>query len=330
MKRFLCTIAVLALLAPAPGVYADGPKPAREDEQDEMVERTITAEPNAVVNVCTGTGDVLVRGWDKSEVRARARVERLELHRLEANAPQAPNPKKFPNPRKFPDAPNRPQPGSVPGPISPPGPANIPAPPSAPLPRNYPGPPSPQGAPNAPNMPPGGNVIGVLLSNSEEDGFGLSGCDAVGSVELEVPRGATVVVRVREGDVDVSDVAEVKVEAMQGDTDVRGASRSVEVESMSGSIFLRDSGGRVRLRTFHGDVDAVNVRAAAAGDQFVAKSTNGSVTLEQVGHTHVEATTVSGDVQMSGALARGGSYDFQTFHGDVTLLLPATESFNLN
>ncbi|HYP54095.1 MAG TPA: DUF4097 family beta strand repeat-containing protein [Pyrinomonadaceae bacterium] len=321
MKRFLCAIAVIALLAPARVAYADSPKSAREDGQGETVERAVAAEPGVVVSLCVGTGDVFVRGWDKREVRARARVERLELRRQQANAPQAPGP------RNPPDAPNRRQPANVPGP---PGPVSAPNPPGPPLPRSFPGIPNPPGTPNTPNAPQAGNVVAVILSNAEEDGFGLSGCDAVGSVELDVPRGATVVLRVREGDVDVSDVAAVHVETMQGDTDVRGVSRSVEVESMSGSIFLRDSGGRVRLRTFHGDVEAVNVRAVVAADQFQAKSTNGSVKLEQVGHTHVEAATVSGDVSVTGALARGGSYHFQTFNGDVTLMLPATESFKLN
>ena len=308
MRRFFWVIAILTL-ALARGASADSPRAAREgapQDDEQPVERAVAVEPDVAVTLCVGTGDVVVRGWDRREVRARAYVGRVEL-RQQANPPNAPN---LPNP------PNR---------------RNVPGPPQPP---NFPNPPNPVKAPNPANAPsaPGAQrparAVEVLMSDSDDE-HGLTDCGLSGNVELEVPREATVVLRVREGDVDVSDVAEVRVETMKGDTDVRRATRAVEVESMSGSIFLHDSSGRVRLRTFSGDVEAVNVRAPN-GEPFLAKSTDGDVTLEQVRHTHVEAGTVNGDVSMTGALARAGSYDLQTFSGDVTLLLPPGESFKVN
>ena len=303
MKRLVCAITVLSLLLLARGAHAGSGASAREEGEGEPVERTAAVAPGAVIGLCVGTGDVVVRGWDKGEVRARAHVERLELRTR--------RPGRAPGRANVPSAPNFPGPPNTPGPASPPG---------------MPNPPSRMNAPNP--LPP--VDLEVLMSNSAGDEPGGDPCGVHGDIELDVPRGATVLLRVREGDADISDVAEVRVESMVGETDVRGVTRAVEVESMSGSIFVRDSAGRVRLRTFRGDVEAINLRAAAAGDQFQAKCTNGSVTLEGVRHAHVEAATVSGDVTVTGPLTRGGNYDFQTFNGDVTLMLPAAESFKLN
>src|ERR1043166_3703117 len=39
---------------------------------DSAVERSTAAEKSVVVSLCVSTGDVVVRGWDRAEVRARA------------------------------------------------------------------------------------------------------------------------------------------------------------------------------------------------------------------------------------------------------------------
>jgi hypothetical protein len=54
------------------------------------------------------------------------------------------------------------------------------------------------------------------------------------------------------------------------------------------------------------------------------------VTLEGVAHGQVSGAAVSGQVLYTGALSRGGSYDFSTISGDVMMELPADASFTIH
>jgi hypothetical protein len=273
MKFFLTTIAALTLaLAPAPRAAARGQaerekrieKHAEEQREGSPIERSAAAEKSVVVSVCVASGDVLVHGWDRAEVRARA----SEAGGLRLLTP----------------------------------------------------PPNQQPAPR----------VDVLVSD-ERDAEPSSGeCGSAGTLELSVPRGASVNIKAQSGDVEVADVAGVRVNALSGDVDVRRVSKSVEVSSLSGDVSLSDSSGPARVTAVSGSIEARNVRASAAGDDFEAKSTSGDVTLEGVTHAQVRGVTVSGSVTYTGALARGGDYDFTTISGDVTLELPASSSFSLH
>lgn len=273
MKFFLTTTAALTLaLALAPRAAARGQagrEKAIEKQAEEQrggegspIERSTAAEKSVVVSVCVAAGDVVVRGWDRAEVRARA-SEAGGLRLLTPNVQPAPR-------------------------------------------------------------------VEVLVSDRRDAEPSSGECGSAGTLELSVPRGASVKVEAQSGDVEVADVAGVRVNALSGDVEVRRVSKSVEVSSLSGDVSLSDSSGPARVTAVSGSVEARNVRAAAAGDAFEAKSTSGDVTLEGVTHAQVRGVTVSGSVTYTGALARGGDYDFTTISGDVTLELPAGSSFSLH
>jgi DUF4097 and DUF4098 domain-containing protein YvlB len=174
-----------------------------------------------------------------------------------------------------------------------------------------------------------GKGVEVIVSdNADETGAGY--CNSVSDVELDVPRGARVQIRVREGDVDIDGVAEARVESLNGDVDVRRVTRAVDVSCLSGDVSLSDSKGRARLHSVSGSVEAMHVSPAATGDEFEARSTSGDVSLERVGHASVKGATTSGSVRMSGPLAGSGVYEFATHSGDVTMELPADSSFRVN
>ena len=255
----------LLLLAPAPRAAAQQPGPGAPraaGARELAVERVAEAEARAVVSLCVNSGDVIVRGWDRNEVRARAEAGgSLRL--------QTPNVRPAPRVEVLisDDAGREPQPGE---------------------------------------------------------------CGSNERVELTVPRGATVEVESRSGHVEVSDVSEARVKVLSGDVNVRRVSNAVEVSCLSGDVSVEDTSGPVRVVSVSGDVEARNVGTASAGDNFEAKSTSGDVMLEGVRHGHVTGSAVSGQILYAGALARGGSYDFRTISGDVTLELPGDASFSLH
>ena len=258
------TAALILSLTPASAAAVAS---LRRGEDETEVVRVVAAEPDVVVVLCIESGDVVVRGWDRREVRARS-VDAANIQLRHAD--------------------------------------------------------------DTVNKERLAKRVEVLVSNSEDDVPQPSDCSGTGNVELDVPRGATVMLEARSGDMEVADVSEARIKTLSGDLDIRRVSKVVEASSISGDVFLKDSGGRVRLLAISGDVEAVNIRTAEASDYFTAKSTSGDVSLEQVAHAHVEAGSTSGDISMAGPLARGGNYDLKTTTGDVTLALPGDASFKIN
>ena len=269
MKLLVSTLLFALALAFAPQVSARGARAGRDEEpqraaaQEEFqLERRAAADPRAVVRLCVETGDVIVRGWERAEVRARV-SEDGALRLLTPNVTPAPR-------------------------------------------------------------------VEVLVSNDREADPRPGSCGSNETVELMVPRGATVDVESRNGHVEVGGVSEARVRALSGDVDVRRVSQSIEVSCLSGDVSVSDSSGPVRVTTVSGDVEVRNVRNLSAGDDFEAKSTSGDLSLEGVTHRQVRGEVVSGSVLYTGALARGGSYDFRTISGEVTMELPANSSFSLH
>src|SRR5215207_1733842 len=236
-------------------------RPAQGAE-DAALERRAEVEARAVVSLCINSGDVIVRGWDRGEVRARIADEGT-LRLLTPNVRPAPR-------------------------------------------------------------------VEVRVSEERDADLSRGRCGSISTVELTVPRGATVEVESQSGHVEVADVAEARVKVFSGDVEVRRVARAVQVSCMSGDVSVSDSSGPVRVNTVSGDVEARNLRTTSAGDDPEAKSVRGDVTIEGVGHGNVTGEATSGQILYTGALARGGSYDFRTISGDVTLELPANASFNLH
>lgn len=150
-----------------------------------------------------------------------------------------------------------------------------------------------------------------------------------GGVSVDVPRGSFVQVKSYGGKIEVTGVAGARVETLSGDVTLRNVSKLVEATSANGVISLRNSKGRVRLRSISGRIEAADAGASEAGEDFSAKTTSGDISLARVAHAQVEAATTSGDVELSGALARGGSYSLRSQSGDVTVTLPEASSFLL-
>src|SRR6185503_1576630 len=72
-------------------------------------------------------------------------------------------------------------------------------------------------------------------------------CQAVASVEMDVPAGATVQVQTRDGDITITGVAGAYAGSQNGDIFIERVSKLIEAGSVGGSIVLKDSTGRVNL-----------------------------------------------------------------------------------
>ncbi|HEX7177088.1 MAG TPA: DUF4097 family beta strand repeat-containing protein [Pyrinomonadaceae bacterium] len=278
MKLLSSILALLVLSAPAVahGQAQQAPAPPAPPAVSQA-ERTVAAARDVLVELSLESGDVVVRGWDRDEVRARSdEAPRIELRKYASPAPG--EAKDMSGAAK--DAPAR--------------------------------------------------RVEVFVLHSKDDPVRPGESSGSGNVELNVPRGATVFLKVQSGDIEVSNVAEARIESASGDIDLTGISKGVDIDAFSGDISVADSRGSIRLRSLSGSVEATNLKPNDEKDEFTVKSMSGDILLENVTHAKIEGETTSGNVRFDGALATGGGYKLQTTSGDLTMSLPAAASFRVN
>lgn len=267
MRKDLLPIIFLLLFASTRGIVsvrAQGGEALETTAAVQGAERSLAAESSVVVTLCTASGDVTVRGWDRREVRARSReAAAIELQRGGNDAAST-----------------------------------------------------------------AAARVGVVIADSTNSRHrSTDGCQASSDVELDVPRGASLELKTLSGDVVIEDMAEARVQTVSGNTLARHINKGVEVVGVSGDIKLENSSGAARLRSVSGLIEVRDANPASAGDDLEVTTTSGNVRLERIGHARVEAASVSGNLDMTGQLARGGRYRFRTVSGDVELLLPPDASF---
>jgi len=178
-------------------------------------------------------------------------------------------------------------------------------------------------------MKPAGRVDVMVFDRSGAANTKLD-CQAVASVEMDVPAGATVQVQTRDGDITIAGVAGAYAGSQNGDIMIERATKLVEAGSLGGSIYLKDSSGRVNLSSAGGVVEVMNVRPLDDEDTFEVGTVSGDIQLTRVSNPRVTAKTVNGTVTMTGPLAKAGFYSFQNTTGDVVLGMPHDASFRLS
>jgi hypothetical protein len=172
--------------------------------------------------------------------------------------------------------------------------------------------------------------IDVMVFNESGISNPKLDCQAVADVEMDVPVGATVQVQTRDGDITIAGVSGAYAGSQNGDITIERATKLVEAGSVGGSIYLRDSSGRINLSSAGGGVEVVNVRPATEEDTFEVGTVSGDIHLDRVSNPKVTAKTVNGAVMMTGPLAKKGYYGFTNVTGDILLALPHDASFQLN
>lgn len=172
--------------------------------------------------------------------------------------------------------------------------------------------------------------VDVMVYDKTIDVNPKQDCQAFADVEMEVPIAAIVQVQTRDGDITIAGVAGAYAGSQNGDITIERTTKLVEAGSVGGSIYLKDSSGRVNLSSAGGGVEVVNVRPSSDDDTFEVGTVSGDIQLERVSNPKVMAKTVNGTVIMSGPLVKSGNYAFTNMAGDIVLAMPSDASFQLN
>lgn len=110
---------------------------------------------------------------------------------------------------------------------------------------------------------------------------------------------------------------DISAESVTGPVAVRGGRGSIKVGAVSGGVEVIGARGRVEASSVSDDVTLQDIEGPVR-----VESVSGDVGLERIVSDAVEASTVSGDLRYAGALRPGGSYQFESHSGDLTVILP--------
>jgi DUF4097 and DUF4098 domain-containing protein YvlB len=138
-------------------------------------------------------------------------------------------------------------------------------------------------------------------------------------IEVRVPRSSRVWVK--------ANGASIQVEGVEGGLDlytvggpvrVTGPVGQLSIESMDGDVEVGGGAGWLRVKTADG-----RVLLTGSADDAAVSTVSGAIVVEDGRYARGRFESVTGGLEFRGALARGGSYTFETHSGPVTLSLPA-------
>jgi hypothetical protein len=148
--------------------------------------------------------------------------------------------------------------------------------------------------------------------------------DRMGSAtyDVTVPTGSTAALSAVSGSIDASGVrGPLEVNTVSGSVDVRDIGSSLTVEGVSGRITVTDVGKDARIENVSGRISVTGV-----GGSLTTETVSGSTKISGARGGRIHATSVSGDVDFTGAVNGSGLYEFETHSGRAELRLASNSS----
>jgi len=146
-------------------------------------------------------------------------------------------------------------------------------------------------------------------------------------LELQVPRQAALEINVVSADVDVGETAgrSVKVDSVSGRIKLATRASRLEVDAVSGDVEFDGKADDTHIETVSGDIRARNV-----GSEAHAETVSGNIRIESGEPLrNIDASSVSGDIDIRGGLAGGGRVHVESMSGDIRLRVPGNLSAHL-
>ena len=139
------------------------------------------------------------------------------------------------------------------------------------------------------------------------------------TLEVSVPRGATVWVKSSSADVTLSGIeGDVDVSTVSGAIRAEGAPRRLTAEAMDGTIDLTTRATITRAKTAGG-----SITIHGGGGDITASSVSGAIRYSGAHKVLVgRLETVTGAVTFQGTVMRGGTLSIETHDGPVDLSVP--------
>lgn len=156
-----------------------------------------------------------------------------------------------------------------------------------------------------------------------------SNCLAGDSVEIDMPLGGTVNLEARTAGAEIDSVKKAKVKIVEGSIGLRNVPNGVEAVALQGDVVVESSSGAIYVETTTGNILAFDVKPGQVGDLLKSRTNSGNISLQNVSHRQIEASSISGSLSFNGSFLAGGIYNFKTTNGSIRMLLPDDTSCRL-
>lgn len=185
---------------------------------------------------------------------------------------------------------------------------------------------------NAENTPAWLMIIGFDPKEAHKPGMSKRDeCLSGSNIEIEVPYGTYVDIKSRrDADFKIESVAKTRVQNVNGEVLIRDVREEAEVSSLAGNIVVEDSVGKIKLKSFSGNVYGIRLKPLNYSDSLNVRSESGNVTLQDIAHANIDGGSSNSNLNYFGELVSGGVYNFNTVRGGVTMFLPLKSSFQFN
>lgn len=146
------------------------------------------------------------------------------------------------------------------------------------------------------------------------------------------------------GDVRISQIGgRLIAQATSGSLSAKDVNGDANLQSISDSVTAENIKGRLTVTTVSADVRVQNVQQgvrvnAVSGTISLkntkglieAKNTSGDILVQDAESREVLLNTHSGSINYKGSIFDDGRYSFESFNGNVIILIPASANFTLN
>jgi hypothetical protein len=174
-----------------------------------------------------------------------------------------------------------------------------------------------------------GKANWLLVTNIRPEGARpgpMSECLTGEEIELDVPMGSGLSLTGRAANTVIDSINKVSVKTADGHISLKSIPGGIAASTYQGNLEVVNSGGAIALETTTGNITAFDVNPGQIGDLFKAKSNGGNVSLQQVEHRQIEASSITGSVNFNGKFLPGGLYNFKTSNGTIRMVIPLKTS----
>ncbi len=165
-----------------------------------------------------------------------------------------------------------------------------------------------------------------ILRGNAADSSQTSDCLRGDEIEIDAPRNASFVLKGQETATTIDSIRKASVKSVGGDIFLDNISEGIEAQTYEGGITAENCGGAINLESGTGNITVFEAVPSDIGDVFKAKTNNGRITLQNIGHRQIEANSISGTIAFDGALPNGGFYSFATSNGSILMAMPPDSS----
>lgn len=154
-------------------------------------------------------------------------------------------------------------------------------------------------------------------------------CLSGASIEVDAPVGSSFNLDGRSSDAVIDTVKKVGIKIVEGNVSLRNITGGISASTWQGDLTAESSAGSISLESTTGNVVAYGVSPGQVGDLFRVKTNSGAVSIQNVEHRQIEASTISGSLVYDGVFRAGGIYNFKTSNGSIRVMLPENASCKL-